>query len=65
MSYCELLEEMQVRYFATFAEAQRYVTEQRIAEYSLARASLEDVYFELTGQRFEDEQAKESALCPA
>jgi len=64
-SYRELLDETQVRYFATFAEAQRYVADQRIAEYSLARASLEDVYFELTGHRFEDEQAEESVLCPA
>jgi len=65
LSYRERLDEMQVRYFATFGEAQRYVTEQRIAEYSLARASLEDVYFELTGHRFEDEKAEESVLCPA
>jgi ABC-2 type transport system ATP-binding protein len=65
LSYHELLDETQVRYFATFAEAQRYVAEERIAEYSLARASLEDVYFELTGHRFEDEQAEESTLCPA
>jgi ABC-2 type transport system ATP-binding protein len=65
LSYRELLEETRVRYFATFAEAQRYVTEQRVPEYSLARASLEDVYFELTGHRFEDEQTEESVLCPA
>ncbi len=65
LSYREILDETQVRYFATFAEAQRYVAEQCIAEYSLARASLEDVYFELTGHRFEDEQAEESVLCPA
>src|SRR6266446_1440495 len=60
LSYRELLDETQVRYFAAFAEAQRYIAEQRIAEYSLARASLEDVYFELTGHRFEDGPAEET-----
>jgi ABC-2 type transport system ATP-binding protein len=63
LSYRELLDGTQVRYFGSFVEAQRYVAEQGIAEYSLARASLEDVYFELTGHRFEDEQ--ESVHCPA
>ncbi len=56
LSYREGLDETRVRYFATFAEAQRYVAEQRIAEYSLARASLEDVYFELTGHRFAEQE---------
>ena len=56
LSYRELRDETRVRYFATFAEAQRYALEQRIAEYSLARASLEDVYFELTGHRFEEQE---------
>ncbi len=60
LSYRERLDETQVRYFAAFAEAQRYIAEQRIAEYSLARASLEDVYFELTGHRFEDGPAEET-----
>ena len=45
-----------VRYFATFAEAQRHVAYNRLAEYSIARASLQDVYFTLTGHRFEDEE---------
>ena len=66
LSYREQFDETAVRYFATFAEAQRHVIDQRIAEYSLARTSLEDVYFELTGHRFEaDEQVEEDALCPA
>jgi ABC-2 type transport system ATP-binding protein len=64
LGYRELLDDTQVRYFATFAEAQRYVAEQHIAEYSLGRASLEDVYFALTGHRFEAEPAEESVLCP-
>ncbi|HVS21949.1 MAG TPA: ABC transporter ATP-binding protein [Pyrinomonadaceae bacterium] len=49
-----------VRYFATFAEAQRHVAHSGLAEYSIARASLEDVYFTLTGHRFEDEEHEEA-----
>jgi ABC-type multidrug transport system ATPase subunit len=41
-----------VRYFASFAEAQALVARARLSEYSIARASLEDVYFKLTGERF-------------
>ena len=65
LSYRIAADEGQVRYFATFADAQRYAAEQRIAEYSLARASLEDVYFELTGHRFADEEKTEEDACPA
>jgi ABC-2 type transport system ATP-binding protein len=39
------------RYFASFAEAQRTVTREQLSEYSIARATLEDVYFTLTGER--------------
>jgi len=39
-------------YFASFAEAQRLVARKRLSEYSIARATLEDVYFTLTGERF-------------
>jgi ABC-2 type transport system ATP-binding protein len=60
LSYRGAIGETQPRYFATFADAQRFVAEQRIAEYSLARASLEDVYFELTGHRFEEEEQNET-----
>ena len=41
-------------YFASFAEAQRFVARKRLSEYSIARATLEDVYFTLTGERFEE-----------
>ena len=40
---------------ASFAEAQQYITRELLSEYSIARASLEDVYFELTGEPFERE----------
>ncbi|HKC64410.1 MAG TPA: ABC transporter ATP-binding protein [Pyrinomonadaceae bacterium] len=46
--------EKSVRYFATFAEAQEYIASERLSEYSIARASLEDIYFALTGERFTD-----------
>jgi ABC-2 type transport system ATP-binding protein len=66
LSYREFSGQTQVRYFSSFAEAQAYAAQQRVAEYSLARASLEDVYFELTGHRFADEeQIEEDASCPA
>jgi ABC-2 type transport system ATP-binding protein len=47
------LGELNVRYFASFAEAQQYIARDLLSEYSIARASLEDVYFELTGEPFE------------
>jgi ABC-2 type transport system ATP-binding protein len=66
LSYRELTGQRQVRYFVTFAEAQGYAARQSVAEYSLARASLEDVYFELTGHRFKDEeQTEENTPCLA
>lgn len=42
--------EMQSRYFATFVEAQNFIAREKLAEYSIARATLEDVYFTLTGE---------------
>lgn len=50
-----------VHYFATFAEAQKHIADERLSEYSIARASLEDIYFELTGERFMEGLAEESA----
>jgi ABC-type multidrug transport system ATPase subunit len=51
-----------VRYFASFEEAQAHIDEERLSEYSIARASLEDIYFTLTGEPFlksEEEGARE------
>jgi len=56
LSYQDCGDQQQVRYFATFAQSQRYASERQIAEYSLARASLEDVYFALTGHPFEENE---------
>ncbi|HJQ34327.1 MAG TPA: ABC transporter ATP-binding protein [Pyrinomonadaceae bacterium] len=49
-------------YFASFDEARRHVEAERLSEYTVARASLEDVYFALTGQRA-TEEAREEAAC--
>ena len=40
------------RCFTSFADAQRMVERKQLSEYSIARATLEDVYFTLTGERF-------------
>src|SRR5215510_13909724 len=40
------------RYFASFADAQQMVAREKLSEYSITRATLEDVYFRLTGERF-------------
>ncbi|MDT7690286.1 MAG: daunorubicin/doxorubicin transport system ATP-binding protein [Acidobacteriota bacterium] len=63
VSYREPLDtdgEMRARYFASFAEARRHVETERLSEYSIARASLEDVYFTLTGQRLEETVLEET-----
>ncbi|HZT58695.1 MAG TPA: ABC transporter ATP-binding protein [Pyrinomonadaceae bacterium] len=53
--------ETRTRYFASFAEARRHVEGERLSEYSMARASLEDVYFALTGHHIEAEELEEEA----
>jgi ABC-type multidrug transport system ATPase subunit len=50
-----------VRYCAGFAEAQQHVAREMLSEYTIARASLEDVYFKLTGEPF-DRDASEGVL---
>ncbi|HEV7842476.1 MAG TPA: hypothetical protein VGO69_02210, partial [Pyrinomonadaceae bacterium] len=52
---------MCVRYFRSFSEAQAHITRERLSEYSIARASLEDVYFALTGEHFAQGDHEESA----
>lgn len=49
------LREERVFYFATFAEAQRHASLAGLSEFSISRASLEDVYFKLTGERFAEQ----------
>ena len=43
-----------VVYGSSFAELKSVIEREGLAEYSIARVSLEDVYFEMTGERLED-----------
>jgi ABC-type multidrug transport system ATPase subunit len=45
-----------VHYFANFEEARAHAADAELSEYSIARASLEDVYFTLTGEHFAQEE---------
>jgi ABC-type multidrug transport system ATPase subunit len=47
-----------LHYFASFNEAQNHIADKELSEYSIARASLEDVYFSLTGERFLEGESK-------
>lgn len=50
-----------VRFFASFDEAQAHIMRERLSEYQIARASLEDLYFRLTGEWFLKTEEGESA----
>lgn len=50
------LSELKIRYCASFAQAQQHVAHELLSEYSIARASLEDVYFTLTGEPFDKDE---------
>jgi ABC-2 type transport system ATP-binding protein len=52
------LSELKIRYFASFAQAQQHIARELLSEYSIARASLEDVYFTLTGEPFDKRQTE-------
>ncbi len=43
-----------VEFFKDFSSAQQFISERKIAEYQLATASLEDVYFSLVGERLSE-----------
>jgi len=51
--------DLRVQRYASFADVQAQIQELRLSEYSIARASLEDVYFEIAGQPFPDDEAVE------
>ena len=53
---------VRVQRFATFADVQVQIQRLRLSEYSIARASLEDVYFELAGHQFQDEDEPAEVL---
>jgi ABC-2 type transport system ATP-binding protein len=52
------LSDLKIRYFASFAQAQQHVARELLSEYSIARASLEDVYFSLTGEPFDKDETE-------
>lgn len=51
--------DLRVHRYATFAEVQAHTERHRLSEYSIARASLEDVYLELTGELFPSDEPAE------
>ncbi len=52
------LSDLKIRYFASFAQAQHHIARELLSEYSIARASLEDVYFTLTGEPFDKDETE-------
>ena len=52
------LSELKIRYCASFAQAQQHIAHELLSEYSIARASLEDVYFTLTGEPFDKDETE-------
>ena len=52
------LSDLRIRYFASFAQAQQHIARELLSEYSIARASLEDVYFTLTGEPFDKDETE-------
>lgn len=55
------LSDLQVRYCVSFAEAQQHIARELLSEYAIARASLEDVYFRLTGEPFDKDDPEVTA----
>lgn len=54
----DLTGELNVHHCASFAEAQQHISRELLSEYSIARASLEDVYFTLTGELFDQSETE-------
>jgi ABC-2 type transport system ATP-binding protein len=52
---------MRIQHHASFADLQADIRRQALSEYSIARVSLEDVYLELAGECFPDDDATEVA----
>jgi len=52
------LSPLKVRYCESFAQAQQHIAHELLSEYSIARASLEDVYFTLTGEPFDKDETE-------
>ena len=52
------LSDLKIRYFGSFGQAEQHIARELLSEYSIARASLEDVYFALTGEPFDKDEAE-------
>jgi ABC-2 type transport system ATP-binding protein len=52
------LSDLKIRYCASFAQAQQHIARELLSEYSIGRASLEDVYFTLAGEPFDKDEAE-------
>jgi ABC-type multidrug transport system ATPase subunit len=52
---------VRVHRFATFGDAQRHLLRNGVSEYSIQRASLEDVYFQLVGEPFPESATEVTA----
>jgi len=52
------LSDLKIRYYSSFAQAQQHIARELLSEYSIARASLEDVYFTLTGEPFDKDETE-------
>jgi ABC-2 type transport system ATP-binding protein len=51
---------LRVRHYSSFAQVQQQIARDLLTEYSIARASLQDAYFELTGEAFETDETEVS-----
>lgn len=49
---------LRVRHYTSLAQAQQQVARELLTEYSIAPASLEDIYFALTGEPFDKDEAE-------
>jgi ABC-2 type transport system ATP-binding protein len=52
------LSHLKTHYYTSFAQAQQHTSRERLVEYSIAQASLEDVYFALTGEPFDKDETE-------
>ena len=52
------LGEMRLLYFASFAQVRQHISRALLTEYSIGRASLEDVFFELSGEPFDKNETE-------
>ncbi|MCU1266809.1 MAG: hypothetical protein JWM21_3127 [Acidobacteria bacterium] len=54
--------DLRVRHYSSFAQAQQHIARELLTEYSIARATLQDVYFALTGEPFDQDETEVSEV---